>query len=114
MDIDFKYFEEVTAGDKNTMLEFIQIFEEQIPEFTKQLKNALASKNYREIATIAHKAKSTIAVFGMKKWEEELKKIQINIYNEIIPDNLNFLILQLEKDAKETLKIYKDYVEKIS
>jgi|YNPMSStandDraft_1061717.scaffolds.fasta_scaffold02829_3 HPt (histidine-containing phosphotransfer) domain-containing protein len=113
MNIDFKYFNEVTSGDKNIMIEFIQIFEEQIPEFVNAFKNALQANDYNKIASIAHKAKSTVAVFGMKKWEDEFKNIQIKIQNKIIPDNLNLLILHFEKDAIETLKFFKNYVEKI-
>jgi HPt (histidine-containing phosphotransfer) domain-containing protein len=112
MDIDFSYFNEVTFGDKMLMLEFIDIFEKQIPEIVNDLKNALNEKNYKKIASIAHKAKSSVAVFGMKKWEKALKDLQISIEKGEIPENLDTFILEFQKEAYETIKIYKEYVDK--
>lgn len=113
MTISFKYFDEITFGDKNLMKEFIEIFEEQIPEFVNDFKEALANQDYIKIAAVAHKAKSTISVFGMQKWEEQLKDIQTKIHQNIIPENIDLLFLQFEKDAYETLQIFKKYVAKM-
>jgi len=65
MDIDFSYFNEVTFGDKMLMLEFIDIFEKQIPEIVNDLKNALNEKNYKK--TLLSKIFSKVKNFFIKK-----------------------------------------------
>ncbi len=107
---DITYFMEVTGGDKNVMLEFLQIFKEQILEFINELNSAIQQGDFKKVAAVAHKAKSTVAVFGMKDWEFKLKEIQVKINEGIVPDNLNLLILQFEKDAYETYQFFEKFI----
>ncbi len=110
MEFDNLYFLEVSGGNKEVMLEFLQLFEEQIPEFVNAFKQAIENNDYNKVAAIAHKAISTVAIFGMKLWEQRLKEIQLEINNGNFPENINFVILEFEKDAYETLKNFKQYV----
>ncbi|MCX7861672.1 MAG: Hpt domain-containing protein [Bacteroidales bacterium] len=113
MEYNIAYFLDVSFGDKALMRELIQIFEEQIPVFVSGIKKANAEGDYKQIAAIAHKAKSSVAVFGMTAWEEKLKQLQVDIINNQIPQNIEELVQQFEKDAYETLNYFKNYVNQL-
>lgn len=109
---DFSYLNEVSSGDYTIMLEFIQIFKEQLPEFVLQLNDAIDNKNYQSVAAIAHKAKSTVSIFGMHEWATIFKQIQIDINQGIIPDHLKQMVVDFEKDGLEIIEEAIKYAEK--
>ncbi|HNV94981.1 MAG TPA: Hpt domain-containing protein [Bacteroidales bacterium] len=109
---DFSYLNEVSGGDYSIMLEFIQIFKEQLPEFVQQLNEAIENKNYQAVAAIAHKAKSTVSIFGMHEWATLLKQVQLDINQGIIPDNLKQMVVDFEKDGFEIIEEAIKYAEK--
>lgn len=111
MEFDKTYFLDVSSGDPFIMQELIDIFEEQIPEFVRDMKEALQMGDFKKLAAVAHKAKSSVSVFGMKKWEEQLKHLQVELLENRIPTNLSEIIINFEKDAYETLQYFKDYVK---
>ncbi len=111
MEFDTTYFLDVSAGDPLIMQELIDIFDEQIPEFVRDMKDALQVGDYKKFASVAHKAKSSVSVFGMKEWENHLKYIQTEILENRIPNNLFEIITKFEKDAYETLYYFKEYVK---
>lgn len=101
----FNYLLEVSGGNYNTMIEIIEIFKEQIPEFVNQMKQAIENKDYKMLASIAHKAKSTVSIFDMHDWAEQLKQIQTNIIdNNQLPENIQEIINTFEKNCYDTLK----------
>jgi len=109
---NFSYLNEVSGGDYTIMLEFIQIFKEQLPEFIQQFNEAIESKNYKQVAAIAHKAKSTVSIFGMHNWATRLKQLQLDINQNHIPDNLSQIVVDFEKDSLETIEKALQYAEK--
>ncbi len=107
---DFTYFNSVTGGDYNTMLEFIDIFKEQLPEFVKNFYDAIDHNDYKAVAYTAHKATSTVSIFGMTSWINKLKEIQNEIQNGVIPSNLKKIISDFENDSKEVIEFALQYV----
>jgi len=109
---DFSYLNEVSGGDYTIMLEFIQIFKEQLPEFVQQLNNAINNNDYQSVAAIAHKAKSTVSIFGMHEWATILKQVQTDINQGTIPNNLKQMVVDFEKDSLEIIEKALQYAEK--
>lgn len=109
---DFSYLNEVSGGDYTIMMEFIAIFKEQLPEFINDFKKAISEKNYNKVAGIAHKAKSTVSIFGMHDWAVKMKQIQLDINQNIIPDNIGQMIIDFENDSLETIEKAIVYAEK--
>lgn len=64
-EVDLTYLESIADGDKEIIEELINIFIDQIPEFTEGLRNGLEQKDWRALAGIAHKAKSSVVSMGM-------------------------------------------------
>ncbi len=64
-EVDLTYLESIADGDKEIIEELINIFIDQIPEFTEGLSASLINKDWRLLAGVAHKAKSSVVSMGM-------------------------------------------------
>ena len=90
---NLSYLQEITGGEPEIMKEFIQMFFEQIPEFTVGLSSHLANQKWKELGELAHKAKSSVMTFGMNELGYRLKE------------------LQLKTQRLEDIETYKEYVD---
>jgi HPt (histidine-containing phosphotransfer) domain-containing protein len=77
MTTDLSYLEAMTEGDKGLIIELIDIFSTQVHEYSAQMKLFLREKNWSDLGKLAHKAKSSVAIMGMKDLAEELKKLEM-------------------------------------
>ncbi len=106
--IDLSYLEGIADGDKDIIKELIEIFLDQMPEFTDGFQESLKDRNWIKIAAIAHKAKSSVITMGMeqlgnvdlKNLELAAKQMRINELKEkdSISDSQEEEILVLEKN----------------
>ncbi len=64
-EIDLTYLEGIADGDQEIIKELITIFMEQVPEFVEGFENGFSEKNWKLIAALAHKAKSSVISMGM-------------------------------------------------
>lgn len=109
--VNLDYLKEVTGGEPEIMVEFIQIFLDQIPEFKNGLPDLLQQKKYKELGELAHKAKSSVMTFGMEDLGVRLKQLQlktqqledIESYSEDV-NHFTELIERAELELKEELK----------
>jgi HPt (histidine-containing phosphotransfer) domain-containing protein len=74
---NLSYLESMSMGSQEMINEMIQIFIDQIPEFTNGLKEHLENKDYSALAALAHKAKSSVAVMGMDELAATLKDLEL-------------------------------------
>ena len=77
MKTDLSYLEAMTEGDKGLIKELINIFSTQVEEYSAQMQKFLDDQNWSELSKLAHKAKSTVAIMGMKELSEELKQLEL-------------------------------------
>lgn len=64
-EINLSYLESIADGDREIIKELIVIFLEQIPEFTEGMQSAFEKEDWRVLAGLAHKAKSSVLSMGM-------------------------------------------------
>ncbi len=102
-EINLSYLESIADGDQSIINELIIIFLDQIPEFTEGFKESFNNKNWKSLAALAHKAKSSVLSMGMN----ELGNIDLKNLELIAK---TFRIKELEKSGfledkeKEELK----------
>ena len=75
---DLTYLESMSMGSNEMIVEMIQIFIEQLPEFTEGLSEHLNNKDYLALGAMAHKAKSSVAVMGMSALATDLKTLELS------------------------------------
>jgi len=75
---DLTYLESMSMGTNELIVEMINLFIDQLPEFTGGLAEHLNSKDYTALGALAHKAKSSVAVMGMDSLALDLKTLEIS------------------------------------
>lgn len=99
--ISLEYLNEVSLGDKKMIDEMIIIFLEQVPEFIEDFNKYLKQKDYKNIAKVAHKAKSSTSIVGLDELSMKLKEMEEKA--ELSED---------EKCFKETIDLFINTCEK--
>jgi HPt (histidine-containing phosphotransfer) domain-containing protein len=76
MKIDLTYLRNMSAGNKELVLEMIGIFKAQVEEFNDGMDNHFRNKEYEQLGRLAHKAKSSISIMGLNDLAIELKTFE--------------------------------------
>jgi HPt (histidine-containing phosphotransfer) domain-containing protein len=74
---NLSYLESMAMGSNDLIIEMIQIFVDQIPEFTDGLTDHLNNKDFQALGALSHKAKSSVAVMGMDSLATDLKTLEL-------------------------------------
>jgi HPt (histidine-containing phosphotransfer) domain-containing protein len=64
-EINLSYLESIADGDDEIIRELIEIFLDQVPEFTDGMDKHLINREWKDLAGLAHKAKSSVISMGM-------------------------------------------------
>jgi HPt (histidine-containing phosphotransfer) domain-containing protein len=101
--LDLSYLENMSGGDKGLMKEMFDIFKEQVPEFVTEMNSCLENEDWKKLASIAHKAKSSIAIIGLNDLTEELKKFENNVIQINNVSGFKSFILHFEETCKQAV-----------
>lgn len=77
MKTDLTYLREMSGGNKELILEMIDIFRSQVIEFSEGMDNHLTNKEYEKLGKLAHKAKSSISIMGLSELATLLKSLEL-------------------------------------
>ena len=105
MEIDLSYLKSMSAGDNNLIKEMIDIFKEQVPEFISEMKLAINNNDSKAMASVAHKAKSSVAIIGITELAEFLKTLEIIATNNERKDEYPEFLNYFETTSKEAIKL---------
>ena len=101
--IDLTYLENMSGGDKDLMKEMIQIFKEQVPEFVDDMRKSLQNSDLKNLAAVAHKAKSTISIIGLVQLIDDLKEFEKDVANNVNKETYILFIDNFEKTCKQAI-----------
>jgi HPt (histidine-containing phosphotransfer) domain-containing protein len=112
--IDLSYLQEVASDNSDFMIEMIDIFLAQTPEYVSILSDAIDKQNWDKIAEMAHKIKPTLAFMGANEAKETMASIESRgrakeDYEGIMSDfgnlreDFNQIFTGLEQKRKELL-----------
>ena len=76
MKVNLSYLEEWSGGDREKIKEMIDIFKEQVEEFSRDMDDLLNKKDYLALGKLAHKAKSSISIMGLDDLSKDLKVLE--------------------------------------
>ncbi len=105
--IDFSYIQSATDGDADLTKELVDVFKLQIPEFIQDFELAIQNQDVEKIGKVAHKAKSSVQIFGMQTLAEQLNSIEEEIdkqnppFDERYPKLLDFFKEQTTQALNE-------------
>jgi HPt (histidine-containing phosphotransfer) domain-containing protein len=67
----------MSGGDSTFIKEMVELFREQVGEYASMMPDLLSKKKYLDLSKLAHKAKSSVAVMGMRDVAALLKELEI-------------------------------------
>ena len=79
--LDLTYLRDVSSGSNEFMIEMIELFLDQTPEYFANLEKVIVEENWSKVADIAHKIKPTLAFMGADAAKESMGEIEINARN---------------------------------
>ena len=74
---DLNYLKTMSGGDDKFISEMIELFRDQVGEYSELMPQLLQKKEYNDLSKLAHKAKSSVAVMGMNHVADLLKELEI-------------------------------------
>ncbi len=75
-DFDLSFLEEIADGNKEFLIESIDMFLTQTPEIFDNLSKSIALNDWSTTASLAHKVKSNLGFFGMQRIKDEIQEIE--------------------------------------
>ena len=108
--LNFDYLESISEGDAELIQELIEIFETQVPEYIQEFNTAFENQNTEVLSKIAHKAKSTVQIMGLKDLSEALNKFELEAkqgeFNETYQEYINLFKSECEEGIKQLKEHY--------
>jgi len=99
--IDLTYLKDIADNDNDVIIELVTIFLDQIDEFKDGFAEFFHKKDWRQLAALAHKAKSSVISMGMNELgEDDLKNLEI-ISKFLLVNELENLETKDEKIVEE-------------
>ncbi|HEY1025968.1 MAG TPA: Hpt domain-containing protein [Sphingobacteriaceae bacterium] len=75
-EVNLSYLRDIASGSVEFMIEMIDIFLDQTPEYFRNLETAVAEKNWKGVADVAHKIKPTLAFMGVNSGKQDIEDIE--------------------------------------
>ena len=101
-ELDLTYLRGIASGSTEFMIDIINLFLSQIPEYFEKLDQFIIDKNWADAAEIAHKIKPSLTFMGVQSAMESMAEIEMNARNlenlDAIPPSFKIL-----KDMSKTL-----------
>lgn len=106
--IDLSYLEDIAGGSNEFIIEMIDMFLEQTPQYCTEIKQAIVDKEWKKVSDLAHKVKPTLAFMGSNSAKETMASIETDARNMVNLDTLgetfqqlHLVCIQLFADLKE-------------
>lgn len=113
MKTDLTYLKNMSAGNKELVIEMIQIFKSQVLEFVNDMNRLLDAKEYENLGRLAHKAKSSISIMGLNELALELKAFELKAKAGIDTDGYPQFIARFTSETSEAITELEDVAENI-
>ena len=78
LEIDLSYLSEIACGSVDFMIDMIDIFQEQTPQYMEELLQAARNKEWKTVGEVAHKIKPTLAFMGANTAKDIMGEIEKN------------------------------------
>ncbi len=101
---DLSYLNQVFQGNKQMINQIISMFIRQVPEYIEEMKECVVRCDFDALHSLAHKAKSSIAMLGLKNIEETVLEIESLSRNRVHQERLPGLVDKALADCRGVSK----------
>jgi HPt (histidine-containing phosphotransfer) domain-containing protein len=110
MKTDLSYLVDMTEGNKGLISEMIEIFSTQVNQYRSLMLQFYIEENWEEISQLAHKAKSSVAIMGMKDLAQKLKELELLARDGKDTESYPVMIDYFRNECKIAIAELQDYV----
>ena len=111
---DLAYLESMTGNDNRLIKEMIGIFIDQVSEIGFEMEKVNRKHNHEVMLKLAHKAKSSVAIMGMKKLSEKLKELEQLISEGNHKTDYSSYIKYFNEECTRAIEELNEYRENLS
>jgi HPt (histidine-containing phosphotransfer) domain-containing protein len=104
MKTDLSYLQEMSGGNKELVVEMINIFKSQVVEFARDMENHLQKREFELLGKLAHKAKSSVSIMGLNNLANDLKTLETLTKEGRNPDTYPDLVSNFKKETTEAIE----------
>lgn len=79
--LDLSYLKGISSGSTEFMIDIIDLFLTQMPDYFEQLDQLIKEENWLKAAEIAHKIKPSLTFMGVQSAMESMAEIEMNARN---------------------------------
>lgn len=97
---DLSYLNQVFQGNQVMINQIISMFVKQVPSYIEEMENCVMRMDLGGLHPLAHKAKSSIAMLGLKDMEELILNIEHKSKNGLDFNELPDLVNQVSKECQ--------------
>jgi HPt (histidine-containing phosphotransfer) domain-containing protein len=97
---DLNYLRTMSGGDDKFIAEMIELFREQVDEYSSMMPALLEAKDYSNLSKLAHKAKSSVAVMGMTAVSDLLRDLELLANEEREVERFGDMISEFLEQSK--------------
>ena len=113
MKIDLTYLKNMSNGNKDLIVEMIDIFKTQVVEFTEGMDDYYQNKQFELLGRLAHKAKSSISIMGLNDLALELKNFEYLAKEGKEIEKFPLFISNFKKETRDALEELDEVVKNI-
>ena len=104
MTINLSYLKEMTGGNQALVQEMIDIFKDQVVEFSHDMDEYLNKKDYISLGKLAHKAKSSISIMGLDDLSGDMKELENLTKSGKETEKYPLLVDKFKKQTKKAVE----------
>ncbi len=110
--VNLDYLNEISDGNADFIIDLIEMFFKQIPEYQIYLLDLYKKKDWVNLGKLAHKAKSAILMVGMEELAGDLKKLEENAKEGININEYHEIIVKFVRESNLAIKELKEVRKK--
>lgn len=101
---DLSYLNQVFQGNQDMINNIIQLFLEQVPQYIGEMEKCVERQDFISLHPLAHKAKSSITMLGLKSMEQQVINIEEDSRKHRNQAGLGDLVQELRAECEIVIK----------
>lgn len=97
---DLSYLNQVFQGNREMINNIILLFLQQVPEYIREMEECVKKNEPLSLHPLAHKAKSSVSMLGIKELETDIIQIEQDSKNLRNLDGLPHLVYRVKENCQ--------------
>jgi HPt (histidine-containing phosphotransfer) domain-containing protein len=97
---DLSYLNQVFQGNREMINNIIHLFLQQVPEYVREMEECVRKNEPLSLHPLAHKAKSSVSMLGIKVMEDDILQIEQDSKNLRNLENLPRLVYRVKENCQ--------------